>query len=255
MKKKFAPEVLSAWVHHKFTQIHPFQDGNGRVARTLASLVFLKAGLFPLVLREKDRDEYIISLEESDAGDISRLVRLFASRQRSAILSALSISREGQRPKHIEQIIDHTIDKLKSKNILNTKDIDKMHKTADKLKKIVFEKPQDIQNNLLPKLKDIKPYGKNNYNVNTKQATNSDDKSQYFYKQIIDMANQHDYFANIDSYKSWSRLAIATKKVFKLVYSIHGYSHEYRGIMTISGFVFERVKIDKKTTDTTVTKP
>src|SRR5262245_38287478 len=34
------PEVESAWLHHRFTQIHPFQDGNGRVARALASLVF-----------------------------------------------------------------------------------------------------------------------------------------------------------------------------------------------------------------------
>ena len=26
------PEVEAAWLHHRFTQIHPFQDGNGRVA-------------------------------------------------------------------------------------------------------------------------------------------------------------------------------------------------------------------------------
>ena len=43
-----APEVISAWTHHRFTQIHPFQDGNGRVARALASLVFLREGWFPL---------------------------------------------------------------------------------------------------------------------------------------------------------------------------------------------------------------
>ncbi|HKV28620.1 MAG TPA: Fic family protein, partial [Candidatus Acidoferrales bacterium] len=29
------PLLVSAWLHHRFTQIHPFQDGNGRVARTL----------------------------------------------------------------------------------------------------------------------------------------------------------------------------------------------------------------------------
>ena len=34
-----APEVEAAWLHHRFTQIHPFQDGNGRIARTLATLV------------------------------------------------------------------------------------------------------------------------------------------------------------------------------------------------------------------------
>ena len=41
-----APEVFAAWLHHRFAQIHPFQDGNGRVARALASLVFLRAGWF-----------------------------------------------------------------------------------------------------------------------------------------------------------------------------------------------------------------
>src|SRR5262249_50746093 len=30
------PEVESAWLHHRFTQIHPFQDGNGRVARAIS---------------------------------------------------------------------------------------------------------------------------------------------------------------------------------------------------------------------------
>ena len=43
------PEVEAAWLHHRFTQIHPFQDGNGRIARALATLVFVKAGWFPLV--------------------------------------------------------------------------------------------------------------------------------------------------------------------------------------------------------------
>ena len=37
------PEVEAAWLHHRFTQIHPFEDGNGRVARALASAVFASA--------------------------------------------------------------------------------------------------------------------------------------------------------------------------------------------------------------------
>ena len=41
-------EVQAAWIHHRFTQIHPFQDGNGRVARAIASLILIKDGLFPL---------------------------------------------------------------------------------------------------------------------------------------------------------------------------------------------------------------
>ena len=50
------PNVQAAWLHHRFTLIHPFTDGNGRVARCLATLVFLKANWFPLVITRNDRE-------------------------------------------------------------------------------------------------------------------------------------------------------------------------------------------------------
>lgn len=33
------PLIRSAWLHHSFIQIHPFEDGNGRVARAITLLV------------------------------------------------------------------------------------------------------------------------------------------------------------------------------------------------------------------------
>ena len=42
-----APEVESAWLHHAFLAIHPFQDGNGWTGRLLAALPFSRAGTFP----------------------------------------------------------------------------------------------------------------------------------------------------------------------------------------------------------------
>ena len=36
--------LVAAWLHHRFTQIHPYRDGNGRVARALTTLVLLRAG-------------------------------------------------------------------------------------------------------------------------------------------------------------------------------------------------------------------
>jgi Fic family protein len=43
--------IKAAFLHHSFVQIHPFQDGNGRLARLLASFVLIKDGLFPLTQR------------------------------------------------------------------------------------------------------------------------------------------------------------------------------------------------------------
>ena len=86
-----APEVEAAWLHHRFTQIHPFQDGNGRIARALATLVFVKAGWFPLVVRNEGLALYLDALEQADRGDIRELVMLFAGLQKDELLKALSM--------------------------------------------------------------------------------------------------------------------------------------------------------------------
>jgi len=85
------PEVRAAWLHHAFTQIHPFEDGNGRVARALASIDFIRARLFPLVIERQQRDDaYVPALIAADKGDLSALVELFTSRQERAVGKAIS---------------------------------------------------------------------------------------------------------------------------------------------------------------------
>ena len=34
----------AAWLHHRFVQVHPFEDENGRTARLLMSHVFARRG-------------------------------------------------------------------------------------------------------------------------------------------------------------------------------------------------------------------
>jgi Fic family protein len=95
-ERLIAPEVEAAWLHHRFTQIHPFQDGNGRVARCLASLIFIRAGWFPLVITRQDRGHYIDALEAADQGELRPLVQLFAQAQRDAFGEAFDLSSKAQ---------------------------------------------------------------------------------------------------------------------------------------------------------------
>ena len=88
-KRGTQPHIEAAWLHHAFTQIHPFQDGNGRVARAIASLVFIKDGFFPLVVNRDDREKYIGALESADQDDLSPLVRLFSLIQKRALTKAI----------------------------------------------------------------------------------------------------------------------------------------------------------------------
>ena len=48
-----------AKIHMGIVHIHPFWDGNGRIARLIANLPLLKAGLPPLVIPQTQRREYI----------------------------------------------------------------------------------------------------------------------------------------------------------------------------------------------------
>jgi len=45
--------------HIGFTSIHPFFDGNGRLARLLANITMLKNGYLPLIVNNKKRKKYI----------------------------------------------------------------------------------------------------------------------------------------------------------------------------------------------------
>ena len=57
-------ETLDVYVraHTSFVRIHPFFDGNGRLARLLANLPVLFAGYPPIVIPAESRTEYIRSL-------------------------------------------------------------------------------------------------------------------------------------------------------------------------------------------------
>jgi Fic family protein len=67
--------VVHAWLTH----VHPFEDGNGRMARLLANLALVQSDYPPLLVRSTtDREEYYGALADSDAGDILPLWDLFS---------------------------------------------------------------------------------------------------------------------------------------------------------------------------------
>ncbi|MTW21972.1 Fic family protein [Allochromatium palmeri] len=60
------PEAIDAYAHLHlgFVHIHPFWDGNGRLARLLANVPVLRSGYLPVVIDVKDRKHYIDTLAE-----------------------------------------------------------------------------------------------------------------------------------------------------------------------------------------------
>lgn len=238
LEKNVSPIVEAAWLHHRFAQIHPFQDGNGRIARALASLILIKAGWFPLTVTRDEREEYITALEDADKGNLIPLIQLFARIQRKTLTSALGIAGQVKASAQVSSIIDSIKLELDSRKI---NEIQAREKAKDFADLIVIQAGEELQNaaDMLKNKLGSFWEGRPPY-VYT--ASNNSDKDYYFRNQIIMMAKKHNYFANPALYKAWSRLVLPGKNQSEILVSAHGIGYEYRGVIVVSACFFNRSK-------------
>jgi len=76
---ELTPIELAAVFHHRFVQIHPFSQGNGRTARLLMNALLMKDGYpFIAIVPKLDRPKYLKTLMEADLGNTSSLVNFIA---------------------------------------------------------------------------------------------------------------------------------------------------------------------------------
>jgi len=70
------PVLQAAYAHHAFVTVHPFADGNGRVARALASRFTSRSASIPLLVYADQKPAYLAALREADEGRFSAFVGL-----------------------------------------------------------------------------------------------------------------------------------------------------------------------------------
>lgn len=61
-----SPIELAALLHYRYIRIHPFEDGNGRIARLLVNYVLLRHGYPMIVIHTDDKQNYLRILHQCD---------------------------------------------------------------------------------------------------------------------------------------------------------------------------------------------
>ena len=229
---KVEPEVEAAWLHHRFTQIHPFQDGNGRVARALASLVLIRAGWFPLVIRDqqKERANYLDALATADQGDLRPLVKLVADTQRRAFVQALGLSDQVLRLNRAEQVIEAARDDLARRHTEREASWEGVKTLAQGLLDLAEERfatiAQTLETETQPLLAEA--------NFWAESESHGGPRDHFFRWQIIQVARQLEYFANTQTYRAWARLVLRTPTPAEILVSFHVAGKTFRGVLVAS---------------------
>lgn len=225
-------EIQAAWLHHRFAQIHPFQDGNGRVARAIASLVLVKDGLFPLVIRRDDRGKYLKALEAADHGDLEPFVELITRLQRDQFLKATKISEELRREVDVQTVLDGL-----------DREARRIAKERREAHREVFDFANAIEDDLEKQLKaimrDVSSALKRIADGATAFVRRSNEKTDHFYRtQIVEIARKHiDYYANTSEYRSWVSLNMRWSRRGQLVFAIHGIGKPFNGSLICAPFL------------------
>jgi Fic family protein len=239
--------IRAAWLHHRFTQIHPFQDGNGRVARALTAMVFVGSECFPIVVDREIRETYIDTLEKADSGDIRPLVRLFSLLEKKEIEQALSMSQDvlanlpekggALREKLLSALRDKARDKRESITARRKEVLEKGRNVFDT---IVIPLVNDLAGDLDRILSEELP-------GSAARVERSDLEKRHFFKsQIVAIAQREGYYGDFETAHEWVRLRLQRpgesddRNVNEIVISMHSLGRHFTGVLVLSAYFATR---------------
>ena len=87
------PVERGAMLHAIFVGIHPFIDGNGRIARLLLNLELMKEGFPPVIIKVANRLEYYDALDKAHTTkDYNDFIQLVATEMEDSLNLYLSVT-------------------------------------------------------------------------------------------------------------------------------------------------------------------
>ncbi len=232
------PEVEASWLHHRFTQIHPFQDGNGRVARSLASLVLIQAEWFPLIVDRDARAIYIDALEAADDGDLAPLVLAFSRQQLHSMRQAFSLAGDLIADRlGLQLVLKAALEELRARNDLpNQERMNAVHSLAVKM----IDFTQGYLGGISGALNT--EFHKMGRDYKSDSLTGEGSVECRFEPQVALIAKQLGYSANTAAYHRCVRLRITWERQADIILSIHSLGKMFIGVLAATAFMVYRDK-------------
>lgn len=232
------PLVRSAWLHHRFIQIHPFEDGNGRVARAITLLQLLRDHYAPLVVDRRQREIYIAALDAANDGDLSDLIRLFARLEISALQSTLT-----QPVTRAEQLDAAGVVRAYANRLRQIQDVTSQEK-ADGVTYVAGEVAVRITNylegqrqELQDSIRSIDPTAWAAIGF----AAPPEERAHWWRRGLIETARAVDFYTNLAGGSWWTRLQL---EVFgdrlRFIAAVQKVGHGETGVLAVTVYA-ERV--------------
>ncbi len=200
------PVARAAWLHHAFVAIHPFEDGNGRVARALTLLILLQSDYAPLVVDRLSRTDYLDAVDAANMRDLRPLVRLFARLETVALRSEL------ERPAHASATNTGAIDVARgyAERLIGLRKqaseelTQGAHRAAEALNVRVQAYLQELGAGVVEQFQQLDA----SVDHTVFAAAPPDERAFWWRTQTIRAANEADFFVNLNQGTWWSLLRL-----------------------------------------------
>lgn len=232
-------DIEAAWLHHRFTLIHPFEDGNGRVARCLATLVLLRAEWLPFVVSRREKPAYIAAIRAADTGQLRPLVDFIGERQRFALREAISLAEDAMdmRATRDEQL-SAIEERLRSRAHQDQQTRANAVQLADILCKLAHSRLEETQH----ELQELFNLNAPELSAKATWGPRGSNQAGYNRYQIAQCAKEWKYFADFDAYQSWSMLEIRGTTRFQILIAFHGIGRGHIGYLGASAMIYRKVQ-------------
>jgi hypothetical protein len=230
---KLHPVVAATWLHHSFIGIHPFQDGNGRVARALTLLALLRHDYAPLVVDRTRREEYLATLDKANEGDLGPLIRLFAELEIVALRSELELPAKPAVTGAIE-VAHAYAERLRA---LRQGAATELAAAAARLAEAVNQRVGLYLESLATELR--AEFGGVDLNVRATvyAAVPPDLRSKWWFAQLVRTARTLDFYTNLSGGAWWSQLRLTVLgQTLRYVVATQKVGHGETGVLAVTVF-------------------